>query len=118
MGHYRLIAVCWPDEAETVKVWLESASELQLDLLEREELDRVIVSMGVTRQLARVEILDQAEGRPGWAVTLGDILLRSHDLTSLMNGKALLGEVVRYLHRAGEQSPTLWPGPRTFPLTD
>jgi hypothetical protein len=32
--------------------------------------------MGITGQLARKEILDQAEGRPAWAITLADLLLR------------------------------------------
>ncbi|MEA2581102.1 MAG: hypothetical protein QOE83_1994 [Actinomycetota bacterium] len=100
LERYRLIAVCWPDEVDQVRVSLGSASEIKLDLLERAELDQVIMGMGVTGQLAKEEILDQAEGRPGWAVALGDILLRSKDPTSLLNGKALLGQVVNYLHRA------------------
>jgi hypothetical protein len=32
--------------------------------------------MGITGQLARKEILDQAERRPAWAITLADLLLR------------------------------------------
>src|SRR5690606_46535 len=55
----------------------------------------------VTGALARQAILDQAEGRPGWAIPLGDLLLRSRDATSLLNGRALLGHVDRYMRRAG-----------------
>jgi hypothetical protein len=56
--------------------------------------------MGITGQLARSEILNQSEGRPGWAVALGDLLLRARDPGSLLSGKALLGQVQRYLERA------------------
>jgi hypothetical protein len=100
IGPYRIVAVCWPDEAEGVTAWLEGAQRIELDLLERGELDRILLDMGVTGRLARSEILDQAEGRAGWAVTLGDILLRGRDPTSLLNGRALLGQVQRYLRRA------------------
>jgi len=57
--------------------------------------------MGIAGRLARREILDQAEGRPAWAVVLADLLLRKKDPQSLISGKALLGEAGRYLRRAG-----------------
>jgi hypothetical protein len=97
---YRIIAVCWPDEVDRAGLWLGPAQVLQLELLERHILDQLVVSMGITGQLARSEILDQAEGRPGWAVALGDILLRAQDTASLLTGKALYGQVQRYLLRA------------------
>jgi hypothetical protein len=86
---YRIIAVCWPDQTEDVTGQLEGSHTIELDLLERSELDQLLMSMGVTGRLARSEILDQAEGRPGWAVALADILLRSKDAGSLLSGKAL-----------------------------
>jgi hypothetical protein len=97
---YRIIAACWPDEVDRTGLWLGSAQVLQLELLERHILDQLLVSMRITGQLARSEILDQAEGRPGWAVALGDILLRAQDTASLLTGKALYGQVQRYLLRA------------------
>jgi hypothetical protein len=97
---YRIIAVCWPDEIERVNLWLSAAQVFELDLLERTELDQLLLSMRIMGQLARSEILDQAEGRAGWAVALGDILLRAQDASSLLSGKALLGRVERYLRRA------------------
>ena len=69
--------------------------------MEREPLDALIQAMGITGQLARREILNQAEGRPAWAITLADLLLRKNDPQSVISGKALLGEVGRYLRRAG-----------------
>jgi hypothetical protein len=98
---YRLIAVCWPPDVEDLQVLMPSARVYSLDLMEREPLDGLIQSMGITGRLARREILDQAEGRPAWVVTLADLLLRKKDPHSLLSGKALLGEVGRYLRRAG-----------------
>jgi hypothetical protein len=101
---FRLIVVCWPDEVEALNDQVRDATIITLDLLERSELDRLLVLMGVTGQLARSEILDQAEGRAGWAVSLADTLIRSQDASSLLNGRALLGEVERYLRRASMSS--------------
>jgi hypothetical protein len=39
-------------------------------------MDQLLLGMGITGQLARTEILDQSEGRPGWAISIGDMLLR------------------------------------------
>lgn len=98
---YRLIAVCWPPDVEDLQALVPSAQVHELSLMERGPLDDLIQVMGITSRLARREILDQAEGRPAWAVTLADLLLRKNDPQSLISGKALLGEAGRYLRRAG-----------------
>jgi hypothetical protein len=98
---YRLIAVCWPPEVEDLQALVPSARVHELSLMERGPLDDLIQVMGITSRLARREILDQAEGRPAWAVTLADLLLRKNDPQSLISGRALLGEAGRYLRRAG-----------------
>lgn len=98
---YRLVAACWPPDADALCDLLLSARVHELDLMEREPLDELIQAMGITGFLARREILDQAEGRPGWAITLADLLLRKNDPQSVISGKALLGEIGRYLRRAG-----------------
>jgi hypothetical protein len=98
---YRLIATCWPPDSETVQDLVPSAQVYELDLMEREPLDDLIQAMGVTGRLARGEILKQAEGRPAWAVTLADLILRKDDAWSLISGQALLGEASRYLRRSG-----------------
>ena len=98
---FRLIAACWPPDADAISDLLPSAQVYELGLMEREPLDGLVQAMGITGQLARREILDQAEGRPGWAIALADLLLRKNDPHSLISGKALLGEVGRYLRRAG-----------------
>jgi len=100
LHEYRIAAACWPDEAEKVRAWVRVDKSLDIGLLVREDLDQLLVAMGITGQLARGEILDQAEGRPGWAVALGDLLLRARDHASLLSGRALLGQVQGYLRRS------------------
>jgi DNA-binding transcriptional ArsR family regulator len=95
----RLVVVCWPDEIEAVRDLAPGADEMELDLLERSEIDTIVRAMGITGLLARQEILDQAEGRPGWAVALADLLLRS-GWEDLVTGKALIGQVDGYLRRS------------------
>jgi hypothetical protein len=101
IANYRIIAVCLPDEDDRVAQWLGADQKMQLDLLERSDMDQLLLSMGITGQLARIEILDQSEGRPGWAISIGDMLLRATDVTSLRNGQALFGQVQDYFLRAG-----------------
>lgn len=98
---FRLLVICWPDEVEPLRSSLASARVLELGLVERAPLNELLKAMGIASQLARGEILDQAEGRPGWAVTLAHLLLRTGDPASLLQGKALFGQVERYLFRAG-----------------
>jgi hypothetical protein len=101
IANYRIIVVCWPDEVDRVSQSLGSHQKLQLDLLERSDTDQLLLSMGITGQFARTQILDQAEGRLGWAISISDMLLRAPDITSLRNGQALFGQVQGYFLRAG-----------------
>ena len=96
---WHLVVACWPDEVERVRTLVPGAVEILVDLLERPDIDEIVRSMGATAVMARQVILDQAEGRPGWAVSLADILLKS-GWTDLLTGKALLGEVDGYLRRS------------------
>ena len=95
----RLVVVCWPHEIDAARDLLPDAAEIELDLLERPDIDAIVRDMGITGVMARQEILDQAEGRPGWAVALADLLLRS-GWEDLLTGRALLGEVDGYLRRS------------------
>lgn len=104
---YRLVVICWTDVVHDVQVVLPDARVHRVELIERGPLDQLLQAMGVTGQLARGEILDQAEGRPGWAIALADLLLRASDTTSLLNGRALLGQVDRYMRRAGIASDAM-----------
>lgn len=104
IAQYQIVAVCWPDEVTSVRILLPGAETMELDLLEREAVDQVIRSLGIDGSIARSEILDQAEGRPGWAVALADLLISSKDVTSLLSGQALLGEVEAFIRRSRADS--------------
>ena len=95
---FRLVIVCWPDELASVRDLAPAAMEIELGLLERQELDQIIRSMGIGGLVARQAILDQCEGRAGWAVALADLLLQS-GWDDLVTGRALLGQVDHYLRR-------------------
>lgn len=107
---YRIVCVCWPDGVDALRALLPAARVHAVELLERAPLDALLQQMGVTGALARREILDQAEGRPGWAISLADLLLGSQDAASLVNGRALLG------HVAGTCGGPAWPRTRSTSL--
>ena len=72
-ARFAILAITWPWDAN--RVWdalgTESASEIQLDRLSRDEIVRLVHTVGVTEPLAVIgEIVNQAEGRPGLAATL------------------------------------------------
>ncbi len=95
----RLVVVCWPDQVDAVRDLVPDADEVEVDLLERSDIGAIVEAMGVTGVAARQAILEQAEGRPGWAVALADLLQNSGG-TEIVTGRALLGQVDRYLRRS------------------
>ncbi len=97
--NFRLVVACWPDEIGSVRDIVPGALEVGVDLLERSEVDEIVRAMGISGVSARKSILDQAEGRPGWAVTLAELILRS-GWNDVVTGKALIGEIDGYLRRA------------------
>jgi hypothetical protein len=104
---FKLALSTWPHDINVIFAELPNAATLELDLVERGPMDELLRSMGVSSELARAEIMSQAEGRPGWAVSLADLLLRSDNSDSLVNGRALLGQVRRYLQRGGGPLETM-----------
>ncbi|WP_410665985.1 hypothetical protein [Amycolatopsis sp. lyj-84] len=101
LAAYRIVAICWPDEEDAVRDRLQGAGQIDVDGLERPAVDEIIQAMGVRNSLGRSQILDQAEGRPGWAVALADMLLKTGTWQSIFDGKVILGQAARYLRRAG-----------------
>ncbi len=104
---YSVVAICWPDEVDAVRDRLRSAEQLDVEALERPAVDAIVQAMGVGNILARSQILDQAEGRPGWAVALADMLLKTRKWESIFDGAVILGQAVRYLRRVGISSESI-----------
>ena len=93
---FDLIACAWPGQQdEVVQALGISASQVhQLDLLTRDQILAVIRSVGIygPDELLR-ELVDQAEGRPGLAVTLAH-LCRQGGVREVALGEALSRSII------------------------
>jgi len=98
---YEVIAVCWPHEREAIGVHLPHAREVEVELLTRRQIAGIVKAADVTSTLTLGRILDQARGRPGWAVRLAELMRKDTEWRSVYSGEALRGEIKTYLLRAG-----------------
>lgn len=100
---FGLILTTWPDQTHDAAQMLPgSVGTLQLPRLERGEIHEVLEELGVGSYHVRGEIMNQAQGRVGWAITLAE-LARAGKVTEVLAGGALHDEVVRYLSGIGER---------------
>ncbi|MFF7205323.1 hypothetical protein [Streptomyces sp. NPDC008141] len=96
-----IIAPTWPDRADEVATALPRASRVEVDLLERVDMNTLVTSAGVTSHRARGVVLGQADGRPGWALTLCG-LLAAGEGDEVATGRAHRENVERFLRRVTE----------------
>src|SRR5262249_19631302 len=78
-AEFRVVADCWPGEQEAVAraLGVAGASIWQLDRLPRRQIVEIIRGCGIHGPNALLrELVHQAEGRPGLAVTLCDLCRR------------------------------------------
>lgn len=89
--NFSILASSWPNEADRISEILNFPTTQihYLDLLNREQIVKVIKHAGITgpNDLVR-ELVNQSEGRPGLAVILTHICL-SGDIRSVISGEAL-----------------------------
>lgn len=92
---FRILASCWPGERSDVAqtLGLANAAVRELQLLTRREIAEVIQGCGIAgpRPLLK-ELIDQAAGKPGLAVTLASLCLRD-GVGDLASGAALFEDV-------------------------
>lgn len=89
---YKIVASSWPGDAEQVAEALQLPSDRQrvLHLLTRDQIVEVVKTVGIQRPRRLVrEIVDQAAGRPGLAVTLAILCLRGD------TKKVVFGEILK-----------------------
>jgi hypothetical protein len=98
--NFRIVATAWADEVDTALGQLPGAMQLSLDLLELGDVDAILAQLNITDYWRRAAILDQARGRPGWAMLLARAST-SGRIRDVFDGQALTDEVGRYLTRAG-----------------
>ena len=94
---YRIIATCWPHEVAGVSDQFLGASLIEVELLTREELGSMLRELGITRPSVIVHILEQAAGRPAWALNLADLLIHKSDWKSVWTGRALREKIFTFM---------------------
>lgn len=92
---YRILVNCWPGQREEVASTLQvtSSSTRELQLLTRDQIVEVIKGVGIQGPNVLIhELVDQADGRPGLAVTLALLCLRG-DVQKVALAEALCTDI-------------------------
>jgi len=105
---FEIVATGWPQDADALRRCLPEANEIELDLLERDAMEALLRSMGITSYQVLGEIMRQAEGRPGWAVVLAKLALNGN-AERVMTGRALIMEVGRFVGIGDQADPHVRP---------
>ena len=95
---FSVLASCWPGERRAISeiLHLPSVDVRELEPLDRDQIVEVINGAGIGGPDRLVqEIVDQAEGRPGLAVTLSDLCLRG-GVRDVALGDVLSGSLLRF----------------------
>lgn len=97
---FRVAVTCWPHEKDHVADHLPDARQLEVDLLSMEEIGTLLRERGITRLSVIVELLQQAQGRPAWALNLADVLIRQGDWRAVWTGQAVREQIQAFLRRS------------------
>lgn len=104
---FKIIATCWPKEHEAIvtQLGLSGRSLHELELLSRNEILELIRACGIYGpERLQYELINQAEGRPGLAVTLCHICWKG-DLFEIELGTALTRDIGTFFDKTiGEQA--------------
>ena len=97
-GDFSLIATCWNGDREEFLSILETPDNnaLALDRLTQDQMVEVIASVGITQNTWLInEIIRQAAGLPGFAVTMVDLALRGEG-EKIRTAEALSTTIIRF----------------------
>lgn len=97
---FRVAVTCWPHETESVADHLPDALPLEVDLLTVEEIGTLLRERGITRTSVIVHLLQQAQGRPAWALNLADLLVKQGAWQAVWTGQALRDQIRAFLRRS------------------
>lgn len=92
---FQILASTWPGHEQAVGEMLNAATGLELERLSLEDLDSIVRGRGISGVRARNLVLEQSDGRPGWAISLCDAVVQG-DGQSVLKGQYLLDQVRRY----------------------
>lgn len=97
-AEFSILASCWPGDQEKIAqaLNLPNSQIHQLNLLTRDEIVEVIKATGIHGPNGLIhEIVNQAEGRPGLAVTLAHFCLQG-GVEEVTLGDALSGSILKF----------------------
>ncbi|NEK87946.1 hypothetical protein GCU60_19590 [Blastococcus saxobsidens] len=97
---FRVAVTCWPHERESVADHLPEALALEVDLLTVEEIGILLRERGITRTSVIAQLLQQAQGRPAWALNLADLLVQQGAWQAVWTGQALREQIRAFLRRS------------------
>ncbi|MFF7683400.1 hypothetical protein ACFZA2_11635 [Microbacterium sp. NPDC007973] len=97
---FRVVVTCWPHEAESVADHLPNALDIEVDLLTVEEIGTLLRERGITRISVIAHLLQQAQGRPAWALNLADLLVQQGAWQAVWTGQALRDQIRAFLRRS------------------
>lgn len=103
---FSIVAITWPHYASEAALKLPGCKEIEVHLLPRASMDEIVKGRGVRSTLARQTVLDQAEGRPGWAVMLCNSLI-SQDGERVVSGELLLERAMRTIRAVSDSELTV-----------
>lgn len=97
---FRVAVTCWPHERESVADHIPDALPLEVDLLTVEDIATLLRERGITRTSVVVHLLQQAQGRPAWALNLADLLVQQGAWQAVWTGQALRDQIRAFLRRS------------------
>ncbi len=103
---FSIIAITWPHDESDALAHFSGCKVLAVDLLPRDIMDQIIQDRGVKGIWARRIVLDQAEGRVGWAVMLCESLI-SEDGEKVVSGHWLLERAMRAIRQVSDSEATV-----------
>lgn len=101
---FRIALTCWPHEKESVADQIPDALDLEVYLLTVEEIGTLLRERGITRTSVIAHLLQQAQGRPAWALNLADLLVQQGAWQAVWTGQALRDQIRAFLRRS--KAPT------------
>jgi hypothetical protein len=95
---FKIVATTWAERLDDVRALLPNATRIEIAELERPAMDQTLKAIGVGNYYLRSWILDLAEGRPGWAISLTQ-LAKEGRIRDVRSGRGLIESIGPYLNR-------------------
>lgn len=89
---FTIVAATWPGTEAPIEALLNKPTRVEVDRLPRAALDQMIQALGVHGVRARSLVLEQSDGRPGWAAILSRLVINGAG-DDLATGQSLLDQV-------------------------